>query len=122
MTEAEFKSSMKTEPGLYNYVIVDAEGNTLKQGVASDPIGRFNDYVTKEGLRNAQMRVHQAKPNFEARSTETAGIASELEQGRETMNVRTDTRTELKEGELWADDLHPASEPSGPPLITIRRY
>jgi hypothetical protein len=121
MTEAEFKTSMKTEPGQYTYVMVDAKGNVLKPGVTADPFRRFNDYVTKEGMRTAQMRVYGPNAGFQARGAETAGIASEMEQGRATMNVRTETRAEMRQGREWSDVLEQPLAPSGTPLITIRR-
>ncbi|MFE6903604.1 SpvB/TcaC N-terminal domain-containing protein [Streptomyces sp. NPDC057717] len=121
MTEIEFKESMKTEPGQYVYVIVDARGNELKPGVTGDPYSRFNDYVTKEGMGTSQMRVYPAQPGYQARGSETAGIASHVDRGGATMNDRMETRSEMREGAEWTEVLHQPPAPSGRPLITIRR-
>jgi RHS repeat-associated protein len=121
MTEAQFRESMKTEPGKYVYVIVDAQGNELKPGVTGNPYRRFNEYVTKEGMGTAQMRVYPAQPGYQALGSETAGIASHVEAGGATMNDRLETRTEMRQGGEWIDSLHQPPAPSGTPLITIRR-
>lgn len=113
MTEEQFKASVKTEPGQYVYVIVDAHGNELKPGITGDPYARFNAYVTKEGMATAQMRVYPAQPGYQARGSETAGIASHMESGGATMNVRTETRAEMRQGAEWADTLHqPLTRPA----------
>ncbi|MFE2283309.1 SpvB/TcaC N-terminal domain-containing protein [Streptomyces sp. NPDC059443] len=121
MNEAQFRESMKTEPGKYVYVIIDACGNELKPGVTGDPYRRFNEYVTKEKMRTAQMRVYQPQPAYQARGSETAGIASHAESGSATMNDRMETRSEMRQGADWADTLHQPPAPYGQPLITIRR-
>jgi RHS repeat-associated protein len=121
MSEEEFRGSMKTEPGVYVYVIVDAQGNVSKPGTTTDPYKRFNDYVNKEGMGTAQMRVYRAHGKYQALGGETAAIAAETERGSGTMNDRLETRTEMRQGGEWTDSLYQPPAPSGPPLITIKR-
>src|SRR5579859_4697246 len=119
MTEAVFKDSMKTESGMYVYELVDAEGNHLNWGTARDPYSRFNKYVEK-GLGGARMRVYPPQPRYQALGEETSGIRSELEQGRGGLNVRTETREEMRQGAEWTEILETPKVPDQP-LITIRR-
>ena len=119
LTEAAFKESSKTEARLYIYELVDAEGNHLKWGTASNPYTRFNGYVG-EGLGGARMRVYPPQPRYQALATETRGLQSELEQGRGGLNVRTETRAEMRHGADWTEILDQPDVPSRP-LITIRR-
>lgn len=120
MTEAEFKSGMATEPHPYLYEIVDLEGNHLKWGIATDPYARYNSYVTEDGLVGSRMRVFEPQPRFQALGGETAGIETELEEGRGGLNVRMQTRAEMRGGGDWAEITEPP-RPPGRPRITIGR-
>jgi len=119
MTEEQFKASMKTEPHPYVYEIVDPEGTHLKWGIAMNPYERFNGYVA-EGLGGSSMRVFEPQPRFQALGGETAGIEAELEEGRGGLNVREQTRAEMRGGKDWAEITEPP-RPPGRPRITIRR-
>jgi hypothetical protein len=119
MTEAAFKESMKTEARMYIYELVDSEGNHLKWGTATDPYTRFNGYVG-EGLGSARMRVYPPQARYQALGGETRGIQSELEQGRGGLNVRTETRAEMRQGADWSEILEQPQVPRQP-LITISR-
>ena len=120
MTEEEFKAGMATEPHPYLYEIVDLEGNHLKWGIAMDPYARYNSYVSEDGLVGTRMRVFEPQPRFQALGGETAGIEAELQQGRAGLNVRTQTRAEMRGGKDWAEITEPPRSP-GRPRITIGR-
>jgi Domain of unknown function (DUF4157) len=127
MTEAQFKESMKTEPGHYPYVISDANGTLIKRGIASDPIHEFNGYVTdprpaRGRMPYVQMHVYSPKAKYQALSAETAGNKMEIREGRESLNQRIDTREEMHGGAEWNDALEPGRVPEGTPLITISRF
>ena len=104
---------------MYIYELVDSEGNHLKWGTATDPYTRFNGYVG-EGLGSARMRVYPPQARYQALGGETRGIQSELEQGRGGLNVRTETRAEMRQGADWSEILEQPQVPRQP-LITISR-
>jgi hypothetical protein len=125
MSELEFKTRMKTEPGTYPYEIVDADGNHLKWGTAKDPYHEFNGYIndprSARGKMGAvQMRVYSPRAKAQALGAETAGAEAEIRAGRESLNQRIETRGEMHGGVEWAESLEPTRVPEKP-LITIRR-
>jgi hypothetical protein len=121
LSEDEFKQNMPSEPGLYLYELIDANGNHLKWGTAANPYSRFNQYVTKEGQTTAQMKVYRAHPRFQSLAGESQGIEDEIHSGRGGQNVRTNTRTEMRAGDEWGEILETPAD-TGSVLVTIRRW
>jgi hypothetical protein len=115
--EIPFKESMKGEPGVYLYELVDTSGES-KWGTALDPYVRFNGHVAK-GFQG-RMRVYAPHPRYQTLGLETRGARGQLSGGGGELNIRTETRAEVRQGADWAEILETPKDP-GPVLITISR-
>jgi hypothetical protein len=66
------------------------------------------------------MRVYRPHSRYQAIGGETKGIQSQIQSGRGGLNVRTETREEMRAGTDWTEILATPTDP-GDVLITIGR-